>query len=369
MLQVQELVDSILDFLHDSRPDLKRCALVCKSWLPSAQYHLFSYYVLQNERDCQRLFNTLHEASHIRSLITHIAISLDGWGNNDNYYKGLEAVQSELSNLRKLSVYRFPSDATGLAVVQQLCSIPSITHIFMLCDDDPVRLCSPLMRRTASIGTLELGRRTRSSKPTPGPIVTPSPQCIVDCLDIKCYDDELPSSVVSLFRDLDLSSLRRLTVHDCGFANRLNQVLKYCTSVLSLDIHGAIGETASFGKLLHIGPPTLFRLSHFTFHVLAPSALIEVPLLLAQFSPESSLRQLTLITTRDCAPPYLHKSLWADVDAAVARLPLVSLIVKVSLAFGGVIESDAGVTSLREHLPSLAANSRLRVTATTRLSH
>ncbi|KAF7354724.1 hypothetical protein MSAN_01386400 [Mycena sanguinolenta] len=368
MLQVQELVDSILDFLHDSRADLKRCALVCKSWLPPAQYHLFSYYVLQNERDCQWLFNTLHEASHVRSLITHIAISLEGWGNNDNYYKGLEAVQSELTNLRKLSVYRFPFDIVGLAVVQQLCAISSITHIFMLCDDDPVRLCSPLLNRTANLGTLELGRRTRShSRSTPGPIVLPSPQCMVDCLDIKCYDDELPASVVSLFGMLDLSSLQRLTVHDCGFANRLNQVLRYCTSVSSLDIHGAIGETASFGKLLHIGPPTLFRLSHFTFHVLAPSALIEVPLLLAQFSPESSLRQLTLVTTRDCAPPYLHESLWADVDAAVARLPLVSLIVKVSLAFGGVIESDAGVTSLRRYLPSLAANSRLRVTTTTRL--
>jgi hypothetical protein len=38
----QELSDVIIDYLHDDRPALGRCGLVCWSWLPSSCFHLFS---------------------------------------------------------------------------------------------------------------------------------------------------------------------------------------------------------------------------------------------------------------------------------------------------------------------------------------
>jgi hypothetical protein len=38
----QELSDIIIDHLHDDRPALGRCGLVCQSWLPSSRFHLFS---------------------------------------------------------------------------------------------------------------------------------------------------------------------------------------------------------------------------------------------------------------------------------------------------------------------------------------
>ena len=37
----QELIDNIIDHLHDDPLTLKSCSLVCKSWMPSATYHLF----------------------------------------------------------------------------------------------------------------------------------------------------------------------------------------------------------------------------------------------------------------------------------------------------------------------------------------
>ncbi|KAJ6612141.1 hypothetical protein B0H10DRAFT_326738 [Mycena sp. CBHHK59/15] len=37
-----ELVDLILDFLHSDDDTLSACTLVCKSWLPSARFHLLS---------------------------------------------------------------------------------------------------------------------------------------------------------------------------------------------------------------------------------------------------------------------------------------------------------------------------------------
>ena len=37
-----EIQDRILDFLHDSKPALKACALTCQAWIPTSRYHLFS---------------------------------------------------------------------------------------------------------------------------------------------------------------------------------------------------------------------------------------------------------------------------------------------------------------------------------------
>jgi len=38
----QELVDHVLDHLHDDPLTLSSCSLVCHSWLPTTRYHLFS---------------------------------------------------------------------------------------------------------------------------------------------------------------------------------------------------------------------------------------------------------------------------------------------------------------------------------------
>ena len=43
-MMAQELLDAILDHLHYDTKTLKRCALVCKSFLPTSQRHLFSTY-------------------------------------------------------------------------------------------------------------------------------------------------------------------------------------------------------------------------------------------------------------------------------------------------------------------------------------
>ncbi|KAF8151848.1 hypothetical protein K438DRAFT_1988143 [Mycena galopus ATCC 62051] len=45
-LAVQELVDYCLDFLHDSPPDLTRCALVSRDWTKTSQMHLFSHLII-----------------------------------------------------------------------------------------------------------------------------------------------------------------------------------------------------------------------------------------------------------------------------------------------------------------------------------
>lgn len=41
-----EIQDRILDFLHDCKPTLLTCALVCRTWVPTSRYHLFSEVIL-----------------------------------------------------------------------------------------------------------------------------------------------------------------------------------------------------------------------------------------------------------------------------------------------------------------------------------
>ncbi|OCH95240.1 hypothetical protein OBBRIDRAFT_613978, partial [Obba rivulosa] len=44
-----ELIDSIIDFLHDDREALANCSLTCRSWLPRTRYHKFSTMIVTED--------------------------------------------------------------------------------------------------------------------------------------------------------------------------------------------------------------------------------------------------------------------------------------------------------------------------------
>ncbi|KAI0695178.1 hypothetical protein BC835DRAFT_1273755, partial [Cytidiella melzeri] len=43
----REVIDMIIDFLHDDRRTLKSCAAVCKQWVSVAHPHLFRDYRIE----------------------------------------------------------------------------------------------------------------------------------------------------------------------------------------------------------------------------------------------------------------------------------------------------------------------------------
>ena len=67
-----ELVDVIIDFLHDEPRALKNCALVSRSWLLSSRYHLFHTYTITDRlkaQNCIIFFKiTPDVAAQIRNL-------------------------------------------------------------------------------------------------------------------------------------------------------------------------------------------------------------------------------------------------------------------------------------------------------------
>lgn len=66
-----EVVDYIIDFLHDDTRALKACVLTCRVWLSSARHHLFSSLLIRERRLLRFLAfaeNTPHVGLHVRSL-------------------------------------------------------------------------------------------------------------------------------------------------------------------------------------------------------------------------------------------------------------------------------------------------------------
>lgn len=70
-----EVVDIIIDFLHDDKPSLRTCSLTCKTFLPSTRYHLFSDITFTSENI--ESFVTLLESpspSSIAPVVRHIIL-------------------------------------------------------------------------------------------------------------------------------------------------------------------------------------------------------------------------------------------------------------------------------------------------------
>ncbi|KAJ7111379.1 hypothetical protein C8R44DRAFT_985518 [Mycena epipterygia] len=93
VLRVQELCDYIASFLHESRTDLKTCALTCSTLTSSAQRHLFHDIILNrdildvdafsfrprfDEGDtCRRFCSVLQATPHLVPFVRRLRASLE----------------------------------------------------------------------------------------------------------------------------------------------------------------------------------------------------------------------------------------------------------------------------------------------------
>ncbi|KAJ7671728.1 hypothetical protein B0H17DRAFT_948257 [Mycena rosella] len=72
IIETQELFDMIIDFLHASPADLLSCALVCFSWRPSAQLHIFRDVRISPGLDYYREYRTLPATDTIQQVISRL---------------------------------------------------------------------------------------------------------------------------------------------------------------------------------------------------------------------------------------------------------------------------------------------------------
>ncbi|KAJ7257538.1 hypothetical protein B0H12DRAFT_1232571 [Mycena haematopus] len=134
VLQIQELCDYIVDFLHNSPGSLKACALVSRALASSAQYHLFYEVRFGNGIKwndggaCHRFCAIIASSPHLGPLVQRIQASFtpDVLG---------QLCELKLPNLRDLVLFRPLKDniratnSTCVAYAARLLSFPSIRHV------------------------------------------------------------------------------------------------------------------------------------------------------------------------------------------------------------------------------------------------
>ncbi|KAJ7133605.1 hypothetical protein C8R44DRAFT_870975 [Mycena epipterygia] len=352
MIQVQELIDLVIDFLHDSLADLKRCSLVSRSWLSTSQYHLFSYCSLESESGCLRLVAMLEESPHLLKLITHLAVAIRSEFYPDpKAYGALSNIH--FTHLKQLTIYTLPS-TTALPLLQSLVALSSVSHISVMQTRDPSVLLSLFLLRTANLRTLEIGPRQYSGEHLYGPdrfqvpsIRTSHQRFQVECLQISNARGEFVEKLADPSSSpINMGALQRIAATSDWAQSFRTMLPKFGSSLSHLELSGPIGgRPETFGKELDISTTVLPRLTHFTYHIFSPSALPVIPALLTNFSSGATLQRLTLIVSRDCAPSstdlsrFEHVEFWKAIDDAVAALSSVSLTVVVSLRAAGVLES------------------------------
>ncbi|KAF8480618.1 hypothetical protein JB92DRAFT_2611097, partial [Gautieria morchelliformis] len=70
-----ELIDQVIDHLHDDSPSLRACCLTCRAWAPSARFHIFHDIVLSEAERADALAVHLETSPHISPLVRSLTIN------------------------------------------------------------------------------------------------------------------------------------------------------------------------------------------------------------------------------------------------------------------------------------------------------
>jgi hypothetical protein len=143
------LIDVIIDHLHDDIQSLKVCSLVCKSWTPSARFHLFS--VFSSHRSTIR--QLLESAPAVIPFIRHLRLYEKSWDHNLPLFVAFESIRSltlielparglranvlcafirNFSAAVDLRLDGIPFDSIG-QLVRFICAFPSLQRLAVTC--------------------------------------------------------------------------------------------------------------------------------------------------------------------------------------------------------------------------------------------
>ena len=128
-----ELIDTVIDFLHGDRSSLYACALASKSCLPSARYHLFSDIEVTAE-NFPSFLGLVESTSHIAPLVRGFTVRgrskalsrfIDKKLADDFLARNMSRVASLLHNVIRLKIARLNWDFRTLKTLEH-----SLVHAF-----------------------------------------------------------------------------------------------------------------------------------------------------------------------------------------------------------------------------------------------
>ncbi|KAJ7489294.1 hypothetical protein FB451DRAFT_686306 [Mycena latifolia] len=133
---VQELVDCFIDFLWDSGPDLKTCALVCHGWVHTAHSRLFStmtYFNSMTNQDMRILqLVEISRSPHVLGVVSRLEIQL--------HYLSKDVFLLALPLLTRIREIRVLGDSAPsvrsdniTAALHGLLSLPTVQRVELYC--------------------------------------------------------------------------------------------------------------------------------------------------------------------------------------------------------------------------------------------
>ncbi|KAJ7776446.1 hypothetical protein B0H16DRAFT_1712822 [Mycena metata] len=118
-----ELLDYTIDFLHSDKATLSACSLVCKRWLPSARYHLFSHIILRREN-----LAAFYQLSKSRSFDHTIIRRLEIWSpasSTSSFAQSLVPSLNQLHLMPNISTLRLRGLLLTAPIPISFATIPS----------------------------------------------------------------------------------------------------------------------------------------------------------------------------------------------------------------------------------------------------
>ncbi|KAF8487970.1 hypothetical protein JB92DRAFT_2836471 [Gautieria morchelliformis] len=106
----RELIDQVIDHLHDDLPSLRVCCIACRAWAASAQFHIFHDIVLSTEHtNALQVLVLLENSPHIFALVRSLTIKGHPGNMYDTWPDYLDVVippiAPKLTRLKSLRVH------------------------------------------------------------------------------------------------------------------------------------------------------------------------------------------------------------------------------------------------------------------------
>jgi hypothetical protein len=199
----QELVDYIIDFLHDSLSSLRACSLTCRAWAESSQHHLLKSIRLRSPVRCKELISMIDDHPGLGHHIRRLSLRYHLKGDHDQLFDDLFDLTSRLSNVRRLypALTHVFDDSLTEKLIASIAPISSIiTHLdtaYMRFEtaEQFVKLvsCMPSLER------LSFGANIKN-KSLPSPTASLPPPIPPKLTELKLFSQPSPNPPLHWFR-------------------------------------------------------------------------------------------------------------------------------------------------------------------------
>ncbi|KAJ7481061.1 hypothetical protein B0H11DRAFT_1231715 [Mycena galericulata] len=349
---IQELVDYCIDFLHDSRPDLKTCTLVGRAWVQSAQFHLFWNMTFFDSLKDQHLrisqIGRLSRSPHILAFVCCLHVRL--------HYLALDAFSAAIPLFAHLQELRVSGDCVpsvpsfpGLVTLRALLSLPTLQRVEIYCTfPHPLAFMKVWSGCSESIRHLMLwGVRVNDTNHdwNLSSAVDSRPKIRLESLRLS-YSTSIIPWLATDACPFDFSGLTALSVGEDTRILRWNAFSGAVAAIKRLEI-GFISTQPS----VDLSP--FGRLQELIIHV---HSHLDAEIALDTLNTLSSVPTISRINTIGIYPNFTHRmsQTLTRLDTLLASLPLPELRAVP-------MPERIGVVTLEKHCPRLHARELLAV--------